>query len=411
VVFEPGEQGTFDAVVYNDLSPGSDTPESPETSCNPGWVFAGWEPQLSPKVYGDAVYIAQWTPNSFTVTFEPGAQGTFNAVVHNNVPHGSATPAPPETPGNPGWVFAGWEPQLSPTVTGNAIYVAQWNNSGGGGGGSGDGGDNGGGRNPYIPTTRPTPPTEPELIFPPTLIPASPGGIVTLPPEPPAPEQTPAEPPAQAAVVEIEEPLVPLIAPPIMDAPLGMKAWALLNLILCTIGAIFAAATVIRATLQKKREPNEADDTYNPDEDEGQIKRCNFTWLVTTAILGILSVLLFLLTQDMTNPMVLSDNWTLVHAAILAVEVIAIMLAFQRVMETVSFKIDSDSTAFIREIHYGNALEKPKTPLSTGYLFAGWFTDDNFDNEWNFNDKVKNSFSLYAKWDEIHATDFEESNK
>jgi hypothetical protein len=65
--------------------------------------------------------------NTFTVTFAPGAQGTFAAVTHTNLVVGRPTPAAPLVTGNTGWTFTGWAPALSPTVTAsNVTYIAQW---------------------------------------------------------------------------------------------------------------------------------------------------------------------------------------------------------------------------------------------------------------------------------------------
>ena len=60
----------------------------------------------------------------YTVTYEPGEYGTFKTQKHD-AKHGDATPAfDGETTGKPGWTFAGWEPEVAKTVTGNATYTA-----------------------------------------------------------------------------------------------------------------------------------------------------------------------------------------------------------------------------------------------------------------------------------------------
>lgn len=60
----------------------------------------------------------------YTVTYAPGKYGTFKTQKHD-AKHGDATPAfDGETTGKPGWTFAGWEPAVAKTVTGNATYTA-----------------------------------------------------------------------------------------------------------------------------------------------------------------------------------------------------------------------------------------------------------------------------------------------
>lgn len=62
----------------------------------------------------------------YTVTYEPGEHGTFTAKAYN-AKYGDATPAfDGETTGKPGWTFAGWEPEVAETVTGNATYTAKF---------------------------------------------------------------------------------------------------------------------------------------------------------------------------------------------------------------------------------------------------------------------------------------------
>ena len=61
-----------------------------------------------------------------TVTYAPGEHGAFEAKAYN-AKYGDATPAfDGETTGKPGWTFAGWEPAVADTVTGNATYTAKF---------------------------------------------------------------------------------------------------------------------------------------------------------------------------------------------------------------------------------------------------------------------------------------------
>lgn len=44
-------------------------------------------------------------------------------------------------------------------------------------------------------------------------------------------------------------------------------------------------------------------------------------------------------------------------------------------------------------------LPEPEEPTKDGYTFAGWYTDENYQKEWNFEeDLVAENMTLYAKW-------------
>ena len=134
VTFAPGLHGTFTQQETTGLAAGSATPAAPTPTGEAGWVFDGWLPSLSATVTGDVNYVAQWTRSeppqtTYTVTFAPGLHGTFKSQVTSGLVAGSATPKAPTPTAESGWVFNGWQPSVSNTVTGDVIYVAQWTKS------------------------------------------------------------------------------------------------------------------------------------------------------------------------------------------------------------------------------------------------------------------------------------------
>ncbi len=54
----------------------------------------------------------------------------------------------------------------------------------------------------------------------------------------------------------------------------------------------------------------------------------------------------------------------------------------------------------IKNIAYGSKINKPADPTKYGFMFSGWFTDDEtFKNEWDFTSRqVVSNTTLYAKW-------------
>ncbi len=76
------------------------------------------------------------TAKKFSVTYEPGTQGTFEKQTSTDLIYGNSIPAfvgNISTQHNPGYKFAGWKvgettvAAITGIVTGNATYTAQWN--------------------------------------------------------------------------------------------------------------------------------------------------------------------------------------------------------------------------------------------------------------------------------------------
>ena len=102
--------------------------------------------------------------------------------------------------------------------------------------------------------------------------------------------------PAAEAVI-IEEESTPLAAP---------KYWALVNL-LCAAAAVLTAILMFLSFLKK----NKAKDEENDDEAQEQKARRNNRKL-TGIIPAAFSVIFFILTENVKNPMQLTDKWTVV---------------------------------------------------------------------------------------------------
>ena len=105
-----------------------------------GYVFAGWTPAVTDTVTKTVVYTATWkedrnnngTPDEdeekYTVTYTDGVDGeeVFADQIYANLLSGDATPAFQGTPEREGYVFAGWTPAVTDTVTKTVVYTATW---------------------------------------------------------------------------------------------------------------------------------------------------------------------------------------------------------------------------------------------------------------------------------------------
>lgn len=89
----------------------------------------GW---ILDNVPGGAVVTVTLKKLEYTVTYQPGEHGAltgadaYGNVVYLNVAYGEKTPNAPEVNAEKGYYFTGWNPEIAETVTGNAVYTAQY---------------------------------------------------------------------------------------------------------------------------------------------------------------------------------------------------------------------------------------------------------------------------------------------
>ena len=147
VTYTDGVDGVeiFKDQVYADLTAGTATPKFNGTPTRVGYFFAGWNPAVTATVTGNVTYTASWKVDSnnngkpddeeerYTVTYLDGANGrAFASQVYPGLLSGTATPKFNGTPVRSGYVFIGWSPVWSGTVTGNVTYTATWSTITGG---------------------------------------------------------------------------------------------------------------------------------------------------------------------------------------------------------------------------------------------------------------------------------------
>ncbi len=138
----------FPDQTYNDLLSGDPTPafrgesDTAATPTRDGYIFAGWNPEVAETVTESVTYVAAWKEDRnhnnipddeedrYTVRYTDGANGIyFPDQVYENLLAGDPTPAFEGTPEREGYTFAGWDITVTDTVTGNATYVARWEQS------------------------------------------------------------------------------------------------------------------------------------------------------------------------------------------------------------------------------------------------------------------------------------------
>lgn len=71
-------------------------------------------------------------------------------------------------------------------------------------------------------------------------------------------------------------------------------------------------------------------------------------------------------------------------------------------VHSVDFEMNSHGEAVeTQSVRDGGVVEEPEPPTDEGWIFEGWYTDDNtFDELYDFTTPVTEAFTLYAKWEQ-----------
>ncbi|MDO4869295.1 MAG: MBG domain-containing protein [Bacillota bacterium] len=146
------------------------------------------------------------------------------------------------------------------------------------------------------------------------------------PPQPPAGQVTTGDDGAPV-ITDLPEDEIPLVT--------ANGAWALINLLSMILTAIISLLLLIFIFIGRKRKDEDGDQAENTDnadnaeEGDRTEKKVKRRWFIR--LLGIIpaaaAVILFLLTEDMSQPMVVYDKWTIAMIFILFVDLIVVIAA------------------------------------------------------------------------------------
>jgi len=280
-----------------------------------GYEFQGWSKTADGAVdyadeddflmsAGGATIYAVWTANAYEIIYMING-GTAGTMANTPATYDASVTLRANAFTRAGYIFTGWNTRANGTgtayanvatftymIAGNLTLYAQWELDGTGGPGD-----------PPAPPVVTTTTTTTTTTTPPPPTPPAPPVIIPTPPTPLSP---------------------PEITPPvdIAPAPVPMASfvyWALLNLIL-TIVTGLVMVMLLATYFFKRKDENEDDPNY----DEEKVKKHLGLRLITVAA-TVIAIILFILTQDMTLPMGMTDQWTIWHVVI---AVAAIVLAF-----------------------------------------------------------------------------------
>ncbi|MDL2324258.1 DUF11 domain-containing protein [Ruminococcaceae bacterium OttesenSCG-928-A16] len=107
------------------------------------------------------------------------------------------------------------------------------------------------------------------------------------------------------------------------------SSWALVNLALTVVCTLFSLVLCI-GWLQKRKQPNDDPESDNYDASTSNQQEPNprrpFGLRLVAIILGVLSVIAFIITEDMRLPMQIVDHWTLLMCVIAVLQLLFIAL-------------------------------------------------------------------------------------
>ena len=251
-----------------------------------------------------------------------------------------------------------------------------------------------------IPEPEPEPDPQPNPPVVPAVQPAAAPEPVIIEPDP-VPAATPAPTPtATPEPTVIEEPKVPTAQP---------KYWALINLLSAIATTLIGLGMVITFFRKKKEDEDEEDEekakdrNNNEEEEEDPNKRRPSKFL--GLIPAIASIILFVLTENMKNPMRLTDKWTIWMVVIALVNVVLAYLTRNQKMGRLVFDANGGNgtmSSIVGEM--GKDVRITSNAFTNdGYTFAGWNTRADGTGEsygdgdsWKMSEDKPNK--LFAQW-------------
>jgi cell division protein FtsW (lipid II flippase) len=125
------------------------------------------------------------------------------------------------------------------------------------------------------------------------------------------------------AVLEILGNRVPLFA------PAGYAAWSLFNLIATILVFALFLIGLLRFYLARSERREDGGESVRADE-KGRVAQRRIAMVILGLVTALVAVILFVLTQDLNNPMVLLDIWSIVFAVALLLATVAMILCVTR---------------------------------------------------------------------------------
>lgn len=137
---DSSEEPTFPDEIYNNVLLNLKTPEyQGNTPVRKGYVFLGWSPEIAEKVTKSITYSSIWGLDEnengiedekdpiYSITYRDGLNNEiFDEQVYKILVGLDTKKYEGNIPTRDGYIFAGWDKEISNKVTSNIIYTAIW---------------------------------------------------------------------------------------------------------------------------------------------------------------------------------------------------------------------------------------------------------------------------------------------
>jgi uncharacterized repeat protein (TIGR02543 family) len=244
---------------------------APANPVRTGHTFAGWDRPYS-YITSNLTVTAQYYPHTFTITFVDYNDTVLKSVT---VTYG-ASETPPMSPTRSGYTFTGWDQPASTWthVTADAIIMAVYEKNA-----------------PQVPPTAP--------------------------------------------VIEEEPTRTPMLNILGISVPLfGGSNWSLFNLICTLLAALLMILCAVRYVRTRKKDDvsyensgkDWQDGESGKDWQDGETRKRRPIAFIVSALMTLAAICLFILTQDMSQPMAILDSWSIFFAIIVIIALLAAIL-------------------------------------------------------------------------------------
>lgn len=111
------------------VNAGAATPAFKGTLSREGFLFDGWNPEVTETVTADVTYTAKWA-EAVTITYKDGKDGEIFTDQIFKVKKGADMPKPTLAESYTSWTFSDWDTAPGEKANESATYTAQWEEKG-----------------------------------------------------------------------------------------------------------------------------------------------------------------------------------------------------------------------------------------------------------------------------------------